>query len=740
MSLSSSLWRRPHGRPWPTARSFPRKSLAGRGAASARTRLAGRERRLPAVASGIHPRRDDDPLEGRPDATATTTGTVDAGGVVGIVAPPPRSLGHTRWLAASVFPAVIGVAVLVLGLSGLTGSSLGSYATTEAGGAHPPGLLAGSVRGIRSDEWLVRTPWVLRQLELGLPHRVAGGVGSHDAAVLMDLPTGGWEVVLRPHTAVYRFLGDEQAFAVEWWGFFAIQLLGVYALVLTLTGRIAVSALAASLVTLSPATQWWTTPATFTAVGYGCLATALVLRAYRTATARRRVALSALAGLILADFLAGIYPPWQIGTALVLVPVAVASVVPDLWASATRLRAVRSLVLVVPIVLGVAGALLGSFLSEHRGAVTAISSTVYPGHRSAEHGGGAALPIVLGSAFDSFASVKPYAVVNGTNQSENASGLPLLLPVAVAGLALVAWRRLRGSRSSPALIGCLMGGALVVAWMLLPIPSQVGRFLLLTRVPPYRLSLPLCLAGAIGLALLVCHQSESERPFPRTLLLACVAGFGGALAWGAARYTVDGAGIDTRRAAVFVLVAMVGVALALSRRPLPGLAVLVIFSLWQASLINPVQRGLRPLTVNPLRHAVDSVKASAPAEAGWIAYSVDLTVRGILTAAGVNNLAGVSPYPDRAAWQVLDPRRASEAAWNRYAHVSFTAAPAGAAPSFTLIGPDNLSVAVDPCGAALRQLGVRFVVAHGLGPQTCLSPVVTVRQGGSDVVVYRYGP
>lgn len=654
--------------------------------------------------------------------------------------PLPRGKRPSSPFARYVFPAAIAPLVLVLGLAGVTGSSLGIYATSNGATESQADMLTGPARGIRSDEWLVRTPWVLAQLEQGLPGRAAGGVGVHDAAVLLDLPTKGWEVVLRPHTAVYHLLGGDRAFAMEWWTLLALQLLGVYALLVTLTSRVAISALAASLVTLSPVTQWWTIPATFTTIGYGSLATALALLAYRAGTGRRRIGLSVLAGLVLAAFLTALYPPWQIGTALVLVPVGVGSVIPDLIATATRRHALRSLALVLPVALLIGGGLFGVFTLQHRDAIETISSTVYPGHRSASVGGGTPLPIVLGSTFDSFSSGKPFSLVNGTNQSENSSALPLLLPVFVATLGLLVARRLGATRLAPALVGSLVGGTLVVGWMLLPVPAGAGRFLLLSRVPPSRLLLPLGLVGVIALALLASHQSERGVDPSRWYLLLSVGVLGAALTWAAPRYTVDGMPVDMRWAAAYALVVLVGVALSLRRRPVPGLAVLVAFSLWQASLINPVQAGMDPLTASPLRRAIDSVGRGETTEAAWVAFSIDATVKGTLLAAGVNNLAGVSPYPDRAAWRVLDPELANEDVWNRYAHISFTAAAPGTVPTFTLLGPDNLSVAVDPCSPALRELGARFVVTQGFELGSCVQALVKVRHGTSFVMVYRYRP
>lgn len=636
-----------------------------------------------------------------------------------------------------MLPAVVAAAVVVLGLLRVSGSSVGLYGTDNGAAEKESGVLVGPPRPVRYDEWLVRTPWVFRQVVRGLPDSVPGALGRHDTDLLYDLPTQGLEVVLRPQTAVYRVLDGERAFAVEWWSLLALQLLGVYALLVTLTGRPGLSAVGASLLTLSPATQWWTTPATFTTVGWGCLATACALRGFRSGTGRRRIGWAAAAGAALAAFLAALYPPWQIGVALVLLPVGGAAMLAGMLDAGDRRAALRSLAATAAVSAAVAGAMFGPFVIAHRDAVGDLSDTVYPGHREAAEGGGTPVAVAFGSAFDSFVTDRPYRVANGTNQSENSSALPLLLPASGAVAALAARRRWTGSPVAAPLAGCLVGGAVLTAWMLLPVPAAVGRWLLLTRVPGFRLLLPVALAGILALTLLAAHASQPGRRVPWWGAVGGTALFAAALWWAASGYTVDGQPIDLAVAAVPVVVATVGVALAVSRRPLVGLAVLAALTLWQASLINPLQRGVEPLTGSALRQKVDELRRRASPEAGWIAFSADQTVRGTLTAAGVNNLAGVSPYPDRPAWRVLDPEGKAERDWNRYAHVSFDPGAPGAAPAFSLAAPDDLRVSVDPCAPALVRLGVRFVVTQGFELQGCGEPLARLPHRSTFLMVYR---
>ncbi|HET9444134.1 MAG TPA: hypothetical protein VFO65_12470, partial [Acidimicrobiales bacterium] len=630
---------------------------------------------------------------------------------------------------AWVFPGVVLTLVVVLGLLGLSGSSLGRYAVDLGASEGEAGIVAGPARAVRSDEWTVRTPWALRQAELGLPSRVASAVGDHDVAVLADLPTGGWEGVVRPHTLVWRVLDPGRAFAVEWWSYFALQLLGVYALLLALTRRPVLAALGAALVTLSPATQWWAAPGTFTTVGYGCLSAALLLFAVRAPGLRRRLALGGLAGLAGAAFLVALYVPWQIGTALVVGPVVAGALVPPLLDRATRWATVRAALVAGLVAGGVAVALFGAFVIDHREAVGAIADTVYPGRQEPFRGGTVNLAMLWGSALDSFAAQKPLAVVNGTNQSENATALVLLLPVGLACLVHAQAGRLRAHPVAYPLLGSLLGGGVLLAWALLPVPASLGRLVLLGRMSPGRTYLPLGLAGAVAAALLAHYHLVSGR----RLRLVPVAAIGGLFAavqlWAAGVYTVDGATVSLRAATVLVLVVTAGVVLALGRRPVAGLAVLAGFCLWQASLVNPVQRGLDPLTETALRRAVEQVAGDRPQRAGWIAFGGDVAVIGTLTAAGVNTLSAVSPYPDADAWRVLDPDGRFEEVWNRYARVAFVPGPEGGPTEMKLIQPDAFVVTVDPCAPELTALDVEIVVTQDFELSSCTRPLARVSHG-----------
>lgn len=645
---------------------------------------------------------------------------------------------HRRTLLRYLgFPTAVVMLVLTLGLLRVNGSSLSLYATGVGVQAEDAGVLAGPARPIRSDEWYVRTPWALRQKVLGLADRVEGGVGTHDVAVLSDLPTGGWETVLRPHTASYRVLDANRAFAVEWWTFLAVQMVGVYTLMAALTRRPTISALTALLLGLSPATQWWYSPGTFTTIGYGSAAAGLFLFATRL-PGWPRAAAAVGSGLSFAAFLTTLYVPWQIGTALVVGPITVGALGQQLLEPAKRRDAIRSMVVPGLVAGGIGSILFALFILDHRPTIDAIVGTVYPGTEPARRGGGVNLVTFWGSPFDSYSASSTTGVVNAANQSENAAGLVLLWPVAVAFCLLASGSQLMRTRLWYPLVGLLAGGALIVSWMLLPIPASIGQLALLTRAAPQRFHLPLALAGVLALGVFAAYRAEAGVQVPPFVKLLASSAFAATSMWAAGGYLADNAPPSLRSAGLLVLVVCVGIALALSTRPATGLVVLVAFSAWQTSLINPLQVGTGPLTASPLRSAIDRVQADGRPTAGWATFDVDPIVKGTLTASGVDHLTGVSPYPDVRTWRLLDPTGASESIWNRYAHISLSVGATGSPPVFELLGPDSLKVTVDPCGPEIRQLDVQYFVSMEGGPAiSCAVPVADVVHGAGRISIQR---
>jgi hypothetical protein len=636
----------------------------------------------------------------------------------------PGSAAPRRTRAWAVFPLLLIAVTVVLGSLRLSGSSTSLLVP----GADDSGLLAGQARAVRTDEWLVRTPLAARQSQLDLPGRDLIGVGRHDTAIGNDLPTAGWEVLVRPHTLPYHVFGIERAFAFEWWTvYLALPAIGLYALALALGVRIPIASLAALIVVLSPVVQWWTVPFTGTSIGYATLAGAALLAATRARSIYARVALSAACGWLGACLVLVLYPPWAVPMFL-LVGVVTAVAIATSYPSREARRAWWLRVLTVTGVAAAAGgALLLAFIHAHRGAIDALSNTVYPGQRRSG-GGNGSFAALLGAPFDLVESTRSAAQVpvNGLNQSEAAAGLFTLLAIAVAIVVDRATSAWKPWRSRIVLLTLLGVGGIFVVWYLLPVPSGIGRLLLLDRVRSDRMLLPLAVAGALALGVLVEIRRRRDAPSSAIGLVAGTAAFAVPTLW--AGLTLEVAGHTASRWQVLLLAAIstVGVALALSGR-VAGLWVLAALFAAGALTVNPLQQGLAPLVDSPAarlgrqlaaRRDTGTVLQLFAQSHGYIGSAAGLAASGVPLLSGVNN------YPDATAWRVLDPDGSSRRAWNRYSIPVWTPGPPGSAPRFEVHPPADLTMTIDPCDPRLGRLAVRTIVSDQPLTRSCLTEIM----------------
>ena len=644
-----------------------------------------------------------------------------------------RVTRRRRWRAVAVwlaYPLLIALVAVVLGGLKLSGSSVALY--TLPGESN--GLLVGRARDLRTDEWFVRTPLVARAAELGLPEKDLMGVGTHDMAVGNDVPTGGWAVLARPTTLPYHVFGVERAFALEWWiVYLALPAIALYTLSLVLGVRALTAALVATIVVLSPAVQWWTVTITGTTIGYACFAAAAFIAAMRARFVLAGVGLAVLAGWMAACLVLVLYPPWAVPM-LIFGVVASAAAIGRSYPPShhDRRRWWFRLLLVSGGAAAAGGMVLLAFAQAHRDALQAIADAVYPGQRRLE-GGTGDLATLFGAPFDLIGSTRSSAVVavNGFNQSEAAAGLFTVFAIAVVMVADRSRSTGKHWRIRLPLLAILGASAVFLAWYLLPIPAGIGRVLLLDRVRPDRLLLPLAVVSAVALGLFVDALRAHQRRLPPLPLLAGCTAFAVPTLWAGWGLEVDGHSAPRWQVLLLAAAATVGIGLSLYGWRV-GLWLIVALFAISAATVNPLQRGLGELVDSPAAQLGRELRARRDTGVVMEVFanpSGDLTALGGLTASGVPLITGMNGYPNTSAWRVLDPSGSSRHAWDRYANAIWAAGPPGSQPKIQLFPPAALTVVVDPCDPRLAKLGVQTVVSDQELNRPCLTEIKRTMRG-----------
>lgn len=636
-----------------------------------------------------------------------------------------------------LFPLCLLVFVIVMTILNVSGSSVGVYGVSAGQTPEESGLITGVVRPIRSDEWLVRTPWLMSQIHNGLPTQTKSGFGPVDAGVVGDLPTRSLDLLVRPHHVTSWFLPPDRALAAEWWIWHLLMMSGIYTFVIAISQHRGAGVLASFVLALSPSTQWWLAPGTFTTVGYGTLAGGLAVLAFQARGRRRQIGLSALAGWSAACMLSTLYVPWIITTTIVVSCAVLPVVGFRLWSATDPRWQFSTLVRVMSVMGAVFLVLIASYVVRHSEAIQAIGETVYPGQRTGERGGTLNPATVFGAPFD-FLAYGPQTVnINGTNQSENSSGIVFALPVAVVFFGLLAaGKRLRESKEGLALTGLLAGSAILAAWAFLPLPAYVGRFVLLDRVPPGRLPPAISLVSALALGALVSYTHNNKVAVSKSVRVAAILVFSFVQLWAAGLYRVELNEVNPWRTILVILVLVIGWAFVTSSRWIVGAVILVAFGLVQTAHINPLQHGAEVLLDNPVSQLIKKVESSNAKDSGWLMLGGDVYVRGSIEATGVDFLSGISRYPNHEMWEKLDPTRQYADAWNRYAHLVVETGLPGSSPVISTPQADVVKVVIDPCDSRISTLGVTKIVTQDFVLSGCGALVGETTWGSRVIRVY----
>ena len=361
------------------------------------------------------------------------------------------------------------------------------------------GLVAGTPRPIRSDEWAVLTPYTQIAVNRGFERYNVTSPYREDLRFTLSLPVRDWGFVFKPTMWLYGWFNPAYAFSFHHFATIALFLVGYTLFFRSLGARRRDALLLCLGLFFTAFVQYW-----WTMVGplLAWFPWILNVFSWRVPLLWRTVALFWVNGCF---FLSLFYPPLFIPCAFV-----VAVVVVGVWGR-------RSFKELFPLSLAAAaGAATACWYL--RDWMRATLTTVYPGQRR-----------VSGGSTPGVMALEQLFPLNGLHLHESLGAINIC-ELAVVGafypLMVVCFLNYGpASQQQPTVrrgliaLGAALGA--VYAWMFLPIPRWAGRLFLWDFVPPSRM------AFAAGLLLLMtCYGVACARGLrltrPRTVLFAGV--------------------------------------------------------------------------------------------------------------------------------------------------------------------------------------------------------------------------
>ena len=643
-----------------------------------------------------------------------------------------------------LFPAILGVLLIILTSLQISGTSVGVYHDVLDGDTKNPSLLLNNPQPIRSDEWLVNTQLTIAQSVAGYPainHNIHSGT---DMSVAGDVPYKDWSAAFRPQNLIFFVLPLTYAFAFKWWLLLLLTMVSCYFVVLRfLPGKRLLAAMLSMAVGLSPFLFWWYLTTAFAPIFYGFFIILIGLRIINGEKVRflekhskhySSILYALGLGYLLISFALVLYPPYQIPVAL-CVGAFLLGYMLDKYGLGRRLLSKRSLTSIGIFAgsLVITGAILLLFVHTHSQAVSAVENTVYPGSRQV-YGGKTGVFEIFSSYLQPQLESNTRGIHYFVNQSE-ASSFLLFLPFLLLPGFIVIYLEHRQKRKLnwPLLLLQLLG-ILFLANLFLGGLQPIYKLFLLSIIPHQRLFIGLGFLGVLQLLLIM--KSLDSLKIPAKILtrlaavytLFCLA----VLLW-AGKYVRHNYPRFVHNPILIGFLAVFFAAIIfcfLSRRFRLGALLFLVFSLGCVYRIHPLYRGLGPLYPNnKLSQAIDS--ASKPG-ATWVTLD-SIYFENAAMLSNRDSLSGVQSYPNVNLWkQVEGPK--GNAIYNRYAHVEFTVSPAMTS-QLTLVQSDTFDVKFT-CDAFIEH-NVQFALATSPITESCTKLVNKVTYPALTFYLYR---
>ncbi|MCD5979445.1 DUF7657 domain-containing protein [Pseudomonas quasicaspiana] len=607
-------------------------------------------------------------------------------------------------------PALFSTAVLLVSFlfvaMGLTGSSL------HHGQASAPFVEMDSVnimghdQPIRSDEWLVQTPFAIAQFNHRPPFPVVNKNVGEDGQNMMvtsmtSVPIAHVTALAKPATWGFFVFDLRRALSWNW----CFPIVGCFLALAFVLNRLCDDHwkhgfLFSALFCSAPYVVAWSFWPAYT-VFFPCVILLCALQILKTSSFYRLIPLGVLLGLAVAGFAFILYPPWQVSVGYVFIAMTIGIVIREkLYQQLTLPRATTYL-----FAIGVAGALLTAWWLDASDAVKTMSQTVYPGQRLTV-GGTATLPLLLRG----FTNIPTLQLINSTmsNQSEISSFYYLLLPLA----ALVALRAVQNRLTALEWSLTAICG-IMLYYMFVGFPVDLAKYSLWGRSAPYRADLALGLASVILTRLLLSQKAQPQEPTHTVKFIAVMASAGWIYIVYRSLAQLDSTLTSGMPSSLVILILFITAALSyflITNRFKPFILISLGLSLATTASFHPINIAPSEVRLRPAPTTADTLANTL--EGKRVVVLESTTPAMFLIASGISVVNGINYFPQKTLWNRMDPDGKKRDIYNRYQHLAFVGAqPPAESYKLGTPHPDIVMVTLNLATFDFRLTGANVVLA-----------------------------
>ena len=577
----------------------------------------------------------------------------------------------------------------------ISGSSINAYNYALNDKANPDsGIIYGEARSIRSDEYIVHTPYYYSQY-YNEYNKISNkmSISGQDMIIGYDAPVLDISLLAKPLTWGYLLLGNDYGLSWYWCLKIILFSLGAFELTMIITKKNKlVSCLGVLLIAFAPTMQWWFVPHICDVVLWSIWLLVLAYHFFTAKTKRFRNLLTVLTPLAGCIFVLSLFPSLQIPLGLLAILLLVVFLIRD----KDKITFKKKNLINILIMIVIAGVILGYTLFTSFEAIKALYSTSYPGKRVSFGNTG-----TLGSIFTNLTTIfLPYKDINYLNNCE-VSDFIHFAPIFLFIYPLI-YKYLKKKKSNDLIVGNALLIAIIVSLTFYligfsEILSKITLFSYVNRIETVYGFIAVLVSLWCIYALFKYKDILTNKQKILSLIIFVVAYI----------LIISEQILSYMPIYVYIIEILVFAFIIFTvfyNLKYLTTALIFLLLLFSSFTINPIISGDDALTNHKI---IDEAKEIYESDKGYFLTIDTLHIQSLLLANGVDVLNAVNFYPDFAKWEALDEDKENYEYYNRYLHMNFKLT--SKKTNFNLITADNLEININP--RDLEKIDVKYLLA-----------------------------
>lgn len=555
------------------------------------------------------------------------------------------------------------------------------------------GILMGSSKAIRSDEWAVSTPMAIAQDANNYRYtnsNLRGGYDS-DMFIVYGQPVKDISIIFRFSQWGYILFGSGVGLSFFWCVRFLGLILASFEFLMLITKKNKLLSFVGSvMIVFSPTIQWWyATNGLMEMLISAEVGLVLFDKYLKSDNFKYKTIYMTVIAICVGTFILTFYPAWMVPVAYIFLPFLIWIIIENRKNINITKKDIIAFIIIAIAFIG----LMARIFIKSWDTIMATLNTVYPGKRVLLERGSP--KVYIGFIVNSLLTILT-SIANPCDMAVMMDFWPIVLVV----LAVFIFKE----KKSDILIAMSLVVVLILhAYYLLAAPEWLAKITLLSRTWYGRVYQ---VFGLLNIFILFRILAISEFKFKNKfaiiisliLSILCVL---------VAKYyhpLVITKIIAVVLALVFTVI-FYSILMANQKKKI-FFTIITIFMLVIGGLVNPVRSGINAVENNTLLNKIEEIDSK---ESGmWALIEIGLPEINMPMMVGAKTLNSSSVYPNLELWNKIDKDKKYEDVYNRYAHIFITLVPNEEETTFELLAPDVIRIFMRY--EDLKALGVDYIV------------------------------